>query len=335
MLENGLWAVGALAVGVGVFPMIAGLAGLVRPRGEEWTAERRAVVATMGSLIVGFGWYTAVKAAYISTTFSTLVVERNLIYVAPLLFVGTAMFFERPLTRWWAVAGAAGLTLAALLLAYQYKMDVRIYSDAPGFSLLQAANRTYSWTPDRARNVLIGFVVLSLARDRPAARAPVGNASGPRARRDAAPRLGDRRPDVGRERLEHVLRGDLRGHRSAVRLDRPRDRRRADALPRATAHRLQRHLADGVLEPVAQARLVDRRQRSRPRPDALARPRQRCDRRDHATADGGRVRRRRPRDRHRRHARREATRTTRRGRRRSGASSRSSRRCGSRTRREA
>ncbi len=162
MLENGLWAVGALAVGVGVFPMIAGLAALVRPRGEEWTAERRAVVATMGALIVGFGWYTAVKAAYISTTFSTLVVERNLIYVAPLLFVGTAMFFERPLTRWWAVAGAAGLTLSALLLAYQYKMDVRIYSDAPGFSLLQAANRAYSWTPDRARNVLIGFVVLSL-----------------------------------------------------------------------------------------------------------------------------------------------------------------------------
>jgi len=132
MLENGLWAVGALAVGIGVFPMIAGLAALVRPRGEEWTAERRALVAAMGALIVGFGWYTAVKAAYISTTFSTLVVERNLIYVAPLLFVGTAMFFERPLTRWWAVAGAAGLTLSALLLAYQYKMDVRIYSDAPG-----------------------------------------------------------------------------------------------------------------------------------------------------------------------------------------------------------
>ena len=192
-----------------------------------------------------------------------------------------------------------------------------------------------AWTPDRARNVLIGFVVLSLARDRPPARAPVGNASGPRARRRPAPRLGDRRPDVGRERLEHVLRGDLGGHRPAVRLDRPRDRRRADALPRATAHRLQRHLADGVLEPVAQARLVDRRQRSRPRPDALARPRQRRDRRDHATPDGGRVRRRRPRDRHRRHARREATPTTRRGRRRSGASSRSFRRCGSRTRREA
>ena len=81
MLEHGLWAVGALAIGVGVLPMVAGLAALVR-RGEPWTRELRAVVATMGALIFGFGWYTAVKAAYISSAFSTLVVERNLIYVA-------------------------------------------------------------------------------------------------------------------------------------------------------------------------------------------------------------------------------------------------------------
>ena len=100
MLENGLWAVGALTIGLGVFPTIAGLAALVRPRQERWTPELRAVVATCGALIFGFAWYTAVKAAFISTSFSTLVVERNLIYVAPLLFVGTAMFFERPYVRW-------------------------------------------------------------------------------------------------------------------------------------------------------------------------------------------------------------------------------------------
>jgi hypothetical protein len=162
MLENGLWAVGALAIGMGILPMVAGLAALVRPRGETWSPELRAVVATMGALIVGFGWYTAIKAAYISTTFSTLVVERNLIYVAPLLFIGTAMFLERPVVRWWAVAGAAGVTLAAILVVYPYQMQFRVYSDAPGFSLLQAANRAYQWTPDHARNVLVGLLVLSL-----------------------------------------------------------------------------------------------------------------------------------------------------------------------------
>ena len=178
MIENGLWAVGALAIGVGVLPMVAGLAGLVRPRGETWSRELRAVVATAGALIVGFGWYTAIKAAYISTTFSTLVVERNLIYVGPLLFVGTAMFLERPAVRLWAVAGAAGLTLAALLLAHPYQMQFRLYSDAPGFALLQAANRAYAWTPDHARNVLIGMLVLAvlivvLPRVLPGGRGPV------------------------------------------------------------------------------------------------------------------------------------------------------------------
>ena len=162
MLENGLWAAGALTIGVGVLPAIAGLAALVRPRGEQWTPELRAFVATCAALLVGFAWYTAVKAAYISTTFSTLVVERNLIYVAPLLFAGTALFFERPFVRWWAAAAAAGLALAGILLVYPYQMQFRVYSDAPGFSLLQAANRAYEWTPDHAQDVLVGMLVLSL-----------------------------------------------------------------------------------------------------------------------------------------------------------------------------
>ncbi|HZB23144.1 MAG TPA: hypothetical protein VE444_04810 [Gaiellaceae bacterium] len=162
MLENGLWAVGALTIGIGVLPTIAGIAALVRPRGEVWTPELRAFVATATAMLVGFAWYTAVKAAFISTTFSTLVVERNLIYVAPLLFAATALFLERPVVRWWAVVGAAGIALAAILLVHPYQMQVRVYSDAPGFSLLQAANRAYEWTPDHARNVLIGMVVLSV-----------------------------------------------------------------------------------------------------------------------------------------------------------------------------
>ena len=40
------------------------------------------------------------KAAYLSTVFSTTVVERNLIYLAPLLFVATALALERGRLRW-------------------------------------------------------------------------------------------------------------------------------------------------------------------------------------------------------------------------------------------
>ncbi len=161
MLENGLWAVGAFTIGVGVFPVIAGVAALVRPRGERLTPELRAFVAAAGAFALGFAWYTAVKAAYISTVFSTLTVERNLIYVAPALFVATAIFFERPRLRLWALAGSAALAVYVILTT-PYQMQVRLYADAPGFAILQGANANLGWTPAHAEQVLIGMIVVSI-----------------------------------------------------------------------------------------------------------------------------------------------------------------------------
>ena len=85
------------------------LAALVRPRGEQWTRELKAFVALTAASVLAFGLYTATKAAYLSTVFSTVVVERNLIYLAPLLFVATALALERGRLRWWALRGTAGL----------------------------------------------------------------------------------------------------------------------------------------------------------------------------------------------------------------------------------
>ena len=84
MIVYGLWAGGAFSIGVGLLPVIS-LAALVRPKGEPWTRELRAFVALTSASVVVFGLYTAVKAAYLSTVFSTVVEERNLIYLAPLL----------------------------------------------------------------------------------------------------------------------------------------------------------------------------------------------------------------------------------------------------------
>ena len=39
MIDYGLWAVGALAIGLGLVPLIAGLASLVRPKGEAAQAR--------------------------------------------------------------------------------------------------------------------------------------------------------------------------------------------------------------------------------------------------------------------------------------------------------
>jgi hypothetical protein len=169
MYTMGMWAAAALAVAVGVLPMVAGLASLWRSRAEEPSAEMRVFRSIFVSAIVGYGMYTAVKAAYLSTTFATRVEGRNLIYLAPLLFVGTAFVLARRLAHPLALTLAAGFTL--YLVAYvgwhtvgsPYEMGVHLYSDALGFGILQTANRYYVYLSTHdARILLVGVFVLSV-----------------------------------------------------------------------------------------------------------------------------------------------------------------------------
>ena len=47
MIEYGVWAGGAFVIGLGVLPVIAALAGLVRPKDEERTPALRAFTALL------------------------------------------------------------------------------------------------------------------------------------------------------------------------------------------------------------------------------------------------------------------------------------------------
>jgi hypothetical protein len=180
MIDNGLWAAGALVIGLGVLPVVAGLAALVRPRGEPRTPAERAFVAVAVASVLGFGWYTAVKASYISTVFSTLVVERNLIYLAPLLFVATALFFQHPRLRPVPVVLAAAFALY-LMLTTPLKLDAYPYSDAPGLAIAQGANRTLGLSEGTIETGLIVSVAVAAAvclapfllRRRPAVLRPI------------------------------------------------------------------------------------------------------------------------------------------------------------------
>jgi hypothetical protein len=180
MIDNGLWAAGALTIGLGVLPVVAGLAALVRPRGETRTPAERAFVAVAAASVLGFGWYTAVKASYISTVFSTLVVERNLIYLAPILFAATALFFQHPRLRPLPVALAAGFALY-LVVTTPYKLDAYPYSDAPGLAIAQGANRTLGLAEGTIEAALVAAVVVAavlcvvplVLRRRPAVLRPV------------------------------------------------------------------------------------------------------------------------------------------------------------------
>ena len=104
ILEYGVWATGALAIGSGILPLVATLAALVRPRADWRDPGLRTFGIVTTATLVSLCWYAAVKGAYLSTVFSSLVVERNLIYLYPLLFTGTAVLFSRRDARWWAVA---------------------------------------------------------------------------------------------------------------------------------------------------------------------------------------------------------------------------------------
>jgi hypothetical protein len=160
MIDNGLWAAGALVIGLGVLPVVAGLAALVRPRDEVRTPAERAFVAVAAASVLGFGWYTAVKASYISTVFSTLVVERNLIYLAPVLFAGTALFFQHPRLRPVPVALAAAFALY-LVVTTPFKLDAYPYSDAPGLAIAQGANRNLGLAEGTIEAALVAAVAVA------------------------------------------------------------------------------------------------------------------------------------------------------------------------------
>jgi hypothetical protein len=131
----------------------------------------------LASSVAAFGLYAAIKAAYLSTVFATRVVERNLIYLAPLLFVATAAFFERPRLRVAALA-ASGLAVLWLLTHASLQFEYP-YFEAPGFGVLVAANRELEWSAGRLYDLLpwllaaslVLVVALLVARSRPRVRA--------------------------------------------------------------------------------------------------------------------------------------------------------------------
>jgi hypothetical protein len=158
MLEYGLWASGALAIGIGVVPLVAGLAALVRPRGEARDEHRDTFVSLAVAAILAFGFYTAVKAAYISTALAIVVAERNLIYLCPLLFTGTALLLAR---RRASPAALAAATAFALYLVWTTPYTLSQYPnyEAHGLAIAAFANRILRWPEETIQTTLVLLTV--------------------------------------------------------------------------------------------------------------------------------------------------------------------------------
>jgi hypothetical protein len=162
MLEFGLWAGGALSIGLGIVPLVAGLASVVRPKGEAPRSGVSAIATVTVASVVCFGVYTAVKAAYLSTVFAFLTLERNLIYLAPLLFAGTALFFERRGGRWWAVV-ATGCLAFHLVRTTPYSLTQYPNYEAHGLAIIAFANRIFRSPGTNIERMLIAVTIIVTA----------------------------------------------------------------------------------------------------------------------------------------------------------------------------
>lgn len=169
MLEYGLWAVGALAIGLGVLPFVAGLAALVRPRGEESDERVQAFAAVAAVAAVTFGVYVAIKAAYLSTQLAIVTAERNLIYLYPLLLSGTALVLQRRRVSAFAVTVATALALY-LVTTTPYSLESYPNYEAHGLAIAAFANRILEWPADTIERALVlltlASAVLLLALER-------------------------------------------------------------------------------------------------------------------------------------------------------------------------
>jgi hypothetical protein len=156
----GMQATQALALGLGLLPFVGGFASL-------WIPERRsdpnwrAFAAFLSAAALTVWVYTAVKAAFLSTIFATRVEERNMIYLGPLLIVGTAVWLAST-RRWLPGALAAFAFTAWLVLYYGYQLDYP-YFEAPGYGIADMANRAWHWDQPTIRLGLVAACLVLLA----------------------------------------------------------------------------------------------------------------------------------------------------------------------------
>jgi hypothetical protein len=155
------WALGAFALGVGIFPLFLGVAALARPRGERRTREMHAFIVTSVVALAAFLWYTGIKGAYVQSSFSTIVAERNLIYLAPILFAACALAFHAGIGRWWGIAIAAIVTLYVVPRTPLHLGEYPYY-EAHGLAIADFANRELGWSESGVKRAVWIVCLLAL-----------------------------------------------------------------------------------------------------------------------------------------------------------------------------
>jgi len=166
MFDLGLKAGQAFVIGLGILPVVGGFTSLAL-RERRADPRYRAFVAYFASSILCVAIYTAIKAAFLSTIFATLVEERNLIYLAPMMLLGTAMVFESRRIDWRVVA-VVSLFVVWLIYDKPFQLDFP-YFEAPGYAILAVFTRHFAWTTEGLRlglllTLAVGLLALVLRK---------------------------------------------------------------------------------------------------------------------------------------------------------------------------
>ncbi len=162
IVEYGLFAFGAFAIGIGILPAIALLAAPFRPREELRDRRTWAFALVSAFAVASFAFYAGLKGAYISTVFGSFSVERNLVYLTPLAFAATALVLARRTISLWALAAATAAVLY-LVVDTPMRLDQYPYYEAHGLAILAFANRVLAWPEGTIQAWLVGIAVGSAA----------------------------------------------------------------------------------------------------------------------------------------------------------------------------
>ena len=322
MIVYGLWAAGAFAIGLGVLPVVAALAALVRPRGEQGRGScARSSRSTAASLLASASTRPS-KAAYLSTVFATT--GRGAEPDLPRARCCSSRPRSRSSAaalRWWALAGAGGFVALRDRDDAVPARPLHRTRTRSGFSILQMANRDLAFDDrdvDRGCSsssliVSIGLLLGAAIPDAPAAPTVAWAPSPPRSS-SSWNLAGQISASNGSNSFSQTLRSNFPSPPNWV--DKATGGK-PDDLPRPAHHRPAGDLADGVLEPVDQVRLEPGRNGSRPGPVPAGLPHARCGARrppdrpldPHRCPSGRRLHRRRRQHRGRRHVPAQAARS--------------------------
>ncbi|HEY4346022.1 MAG TPA: hypothetical protein VGM80_00405 [Gaiellaceae bacterium] len=159
-LGQGSVAAGALAIGLGMGPVVGGLASLHLPDRRSEPAYR-AFVAYLGSVTAVCLVYTAAKATYLIANLGDLIEERNLFFLSPLLLLGTALVLEARRVDWYLL-GAACVGVVAVVWSNRLEVGAPYY-EAPGLAVPTLLNRNFVFTVADIHAVLIGATAITVA----------------------------------------------------------------------------------------------------------------------------------------------------------------------------